>query len=128
MTAINETLKNIVLSIRVPGNHTRTVGDLVNIDLPSSHFPGEKHRYYAGNYLITELSHKIGGDSYYMDMKLVKDNLSEKLQDPPSENLADFVTSEQSRLAQVGNYNDNVGQDLNTTGPNFQRAYRGGGL
>ncbi len=27
-----------------------------------------------------------------------------------------------------GEYNDNVGQDLNTTGPNFQRAYRGGGL
>ena len=77
----NETLKNIVLSIRVPGNHTRTVGDLVNIDLPSSHFPGEKHRYYAGNYLITELSHKITGDSYYMDMKLVKDNLSEKLKE-----------------------------------------------
>ena len=33
-----------------------------------------------------------------------------------------------NKLAQVGNYNDNVGQDLNTTGPNFQRAYRGGGL
>ena len=76
----NRQLKNIVLSIRVPGNHTRTVGDIVNIDLPSSHFAGEKHRYYAGNYLITELSHKITGDSYYMDMKLVKDNLSEKLQ------------------------------------------------
>ena len=41
----NRQMKNIVLSIRVPGNHTRTVGDLVNIDLPSSHFPGEKHRY-----------------------------------------------------------------------------------
>ena len=72
-------MKNIVLSIRVPGNHTRTVGDLVYIDLPSTHFHGEKHRYYAGNYLITELSHKIIGDSYYMDMKLIKDNLSSKL-------------------------------------------------
>ena len=77
--ARNRQLKNIVLSVSVPGNHTRTVGDLVHIDLPSSHFAGEKHRYYAGNYLITELSHKITGDSYYMDMKLVKDNLSEKL-------------------------------------------------
>lgn len=79
--ARNRQLKNIVLSVSVPGNHTRTVGDLVHIDLPSSHFAGEKHRYYAGNYLITELSHKITGDSYYMDMKLVKDNLSEKLQE-----------------------------------------------
>jgi len=72
-------MKNIVLSIRVPGNQTRTIGDLVHIDLPSTHFSGEKHRYYAGNYLITHLSHKIIGDSYFMDMKLVKDNLSEKL-------------------------------------------------
>ena len=72
-------MKNIVLSVRVPGNHTRTIGDLVYIDLPSSHFSGETHRYYAGNYLITQLSHKIVGDSYFMDMKLVKDNLSEKL-------------------------------------------------
>ena len=79
--ARNRQLKNIVLSVSVPGNHTRTVGDLVHIDLPSSHFAGEKHRYYAGNYLITELSHKITGDSYYMDMKLVKDNLSEKLKE-----------------------------------------------
>ena len=79
--ARNRQLKNIVLSVSVPGNHTRTVGDLVHIDLPSSHFAGDKHRYYAGNYLITELSHKITGDSYYMDMKLVKDNLSEKLKE-----------------------------------------------
>ena len=79
--ARNRQLKNIVLSVSVPGNHTRTVGDLVHIDLPSSHFAREKHRYYAGNYLITELSHKITGDSYYMDMKLVKDNLSEKLKE-----------------------------------------------
>ena len=74
--ARNRQLKNIVLSVSVPGNHTRTVGDLVHIDLPSSHFAGEKHRYYAGNYLITELSHKITGDSYYMDMILVKDKAS----------------------------------------------------
>ena len=76
----NRQMKNIVLSIRVPGNQTRTIGDIVDINLPSAHFTGEKHRYYSGNYLITELSHKIIGDSYYMDIKLVKDSLSEKLQ------------------------------------------------
>jgi hypothetical protein len=75
----NRQLKNIVLSIRVPGDHARTVGELVNIDLPSSYFPGEKHKYYSGNYLITELSHKIIGDSYYMDMKLAKESLSSSL-------------------------------------------------
>ena len=75
----NRQMKNIVLSIRVPGNQTRTFGDLVFIDLPSGHFEGEKHRYYAGNYIVTDLSHKFIGDSYYMDMKLVKDNLTEQL-------------------------------------------------
>ena len=93
----NRQLKNIVLSIRVPGNHTRTVGDIVNIDLPSSHFANEKHRYYSGNYLITELSHKIVGDSYYMDMKLIKDNLSEKL-----ENLEDLYGVTNQEMLDAG--------------------------
>jgi hypothetical protein len=96
--------------------------------LPSSYFQGEKHKYYAGNYLITDLSHKIIGDNYYMDMKLCKDTLSAKLIDLKNDNLADTVSSEQSRLAQIGEDNENVGQDLNTLEPNFQRAYRSGGL
>tara|TARA_S200000501_G_scaffold374988_1_gene425851 strand:+ start:1446 stop:3065 length:1620 start_codon:yes stop_codon:yes gene_type:complete len=124
----NRQLKNIVLSIKVAGDHARTVGELVNVNLPSSYFPGELHKYYSGNYLISELSHKIVDGQYFMDMKLVKDSLSSQLINLEEENLADFVTSEQSRLGQVGDYNDNVGQDITTTGPNFQRAYRGGGL
>ena len=72
-------LKNIVLSVRVPGDHARTVGELVNVDLPSSYFRGENHKYYSGNYLITDLSHKIMGDNYYMDMKLAKDALNSSL-------------------------------------------------
>lgn len=75
----NRQLKNINLAIRVPGDHSRTVGELANIDLPSAYFNGEKHKYYSGNYLITELSHKFIGDSYYMDMKLAKDSLSSSL-------------------------------------------------
>ena len=47
--------------------------------MPSAYFNGEKHKYYSGNYLITELSHKFIGDSYYMDMKLATDSLSSSL-------------------------------------------------
>ena len=72
-------MKNIVLSVRVPGDHARTVGELVDINLPSSFFVGEQHKYYSGVYLISELSHKIIDDQYFMDMKLIKDNLSSKL-------------------------------------------------
>ena len=75
----NRQMKNIVLSIKVAGDHARTVGELVNIDLPSSYFPNEKHKYYSGNYLISELSHKIIDGQYFMDMKLIKDNLSSNL-------------------------------------------------
>ena len=75
----NRQLKNIVLSIKVPGDHSRTVGELTNIDLPSSYFPDENHRYYSGNYLITDLSHKFIGDDYYMNMKLAKDSLNSSL-------------------------------------------------
>ena len=75
----NRQMKNIVLSVRVPGDHARTVGELVDINLPSSFFVGEQHKYYSGVYLISELSHKIIDDQYFMDMKLIKDNLSSKL-------------------------------------------------
>ena len=56
------------------GNHNK-----FNIDLPSSYFPDENHRYYSGNYLITDLSHKFIGDDYYMNMKLAKDSLNSSL-------------------------------------------------
>ena len=75
----NRQMKNVVLSIKVAGDHARTVGELVNVNLPSSYFDGEQHKYYSGNYLISELSHKIIDGQYFMDMKLIKDNLSSKL-------------------------------------------------
>ena len=78
----NRQTKNIVLTIRVAGNHNRTVGDLVHIDLPSLYFEGETHTYYTGTYLISELSHKIIGEQYYMDIKLIKDNLTLQLAEP----------------------------------------------
>jgi len=106
----NRQLKNIVLSVRVAGDHSRTVGELVHIDMPSSYFQGEKHKYYAGNYLITDLSHKIIGDNYYMDMKLCKDALSAKLIDLKNDNLADTVSSEQSTPSPI---NEDSERDIN---------------
>ena len=51
----NRQTRNIAMSLTIPGDHNRTIGEIVGIKLPSNYYPKEEHTFYTGNYLITEV-------------------------------------------------------------------------
>lgn len=74
-------LKNIVLDVRVPGDHNRTVGEIVEIKLPSAYFD-EEHTFYRGNYLVSKIKHiLLDSGKYEMEMQLIRDSLFSMLFD-----------------------------------------------
>lgn len=78
--AQNRMLKNVVMSITVPGDHNRTVGEIINLKLPSNYFPTEEHTFYTGNYLITKVQHLVTHDNTFTTtFELIKDSLHHEL-------------------------------------------------
>lgn len=74
-------MKNIVIDIRIPGDHNRKIGEIIEIKMPSLFFSGEQHSYYRGNYLITKIRHHLSSDgSYVSELQLVKDSLFKQLE------------------------------------------------
>lgn len=71
-------LQNNRLSIIVPGDSDRTVGQVVEFNLPSPEPPISNaqvdDKYYKGRYLIQSLRHKIDADHYVTEMELIKDS------------------------------------------------------
>ena len=72
-------IDNIKLNITIPGDTTRKVGDVLNLELPSIEpvlgdgtIPMDK--LYNGRYLVTGLRHKIDSSSHVMVMEVVKDS------------------------------------------------------
>ena len=77
----NRQTRNIAMSLTIPGDHNRTIGEIVGIKLPSNYYPKEEHTFYTGNYLITEVIHNVtGGGLFTTQMKLVKDSLFSELE------------------------------------------------
>ena len=64
------------------GDHNRTIGEIVELKIPSYAYPDEPgHTYYRGNYLITKIKHNVNGDGLFnTEMQLVKDSLFTKLE------------------------------------------------
>jgi len=94
-------LKNIVVQIKVGGDQTRKVGEVVELKIPSSYYTidgvSEPHTFYRGNYLITKIRHKISQNSTFItEMELVKDSLFTKLpvQDDVDESGVDDTTGQ----------------------------------
>ena len=97
---------NIKLNIRAPGLSTRTVGDLIQFNLPTEFLDDRggmvastHHKYLSGFYLITKLRHHLTAEKYEIEFEAIKDSLStsvgeargsEVAQDPS--NIANQVT------------------------------------
>jgi hypothetical protein len=71
-------LNNIRLTLTVPGDSERTVGEVVEFALPSPEPPQKdkqiNDKYYSGRYLVQSLRHKINQDEYVTVLELVKDS------------------------------------------------------
>lgn len=71
-------LENIKVTIQVPGDSERTVGQIIELNLPSPEPPINNiqvdDKYYSGRYLIQSLRHKIDMEKYLTIMELVKDS------------------------------------------------------
>lgn len=102
-------LKNIIVQIKVGGDQTRKVGEVVELKIPSSYYTidgvNEPHTFYRGNYLITKIRHKITQNSNFItEMELVKDSLFYKL--PILEETDE--SDEESTSDQINNSVDGV--------------------
>jgi hypothetical protein len=76
-------LLSVPLTITVPGDSSRRVGDMIEFTFPSPETPkdGEVQtdKYLTGKYLVTEIHHIIKHDDYRMQLTLHKDSLFTKL-------------------------------------------------
>ena len=72
-------LDTVVTSITIPGDHTRTVGDVITLNLPTAsgvtNIEGPD-RFYSGDYLVTQVRHKINIDTYNTVMQVVRESYS----------------------------------------------------
>jgi hypothetical protein len=82
----SQQLNNIKLNIRAPGFSTRTVGDLIEFNLPTQFLddrggavPSTSHRYLSGYYLITKLRHHFTAEKYEIEFEAIKDSLSKSV-------------------------------------------------
>jgi len=78
---------NIKLNIRAPGLSTRTVGDLIQFNMPTQFLDeqgtgpdaSKNHRYLSGYYLITKLRHHLTAEKYEIEFEAIKDSLSKSV-------------------------------------------------
>jgi hypothetical protein len=72
-------LNNIIIEMGIPGHSSRTVGQVVNLLIPSPEPPVNGQQvydpFYRGKYLISGLRHKIDQDHYTTTMTLVQDSV-----------------------------------------------------
>ena len=67
--------QNIKFSITIPGDISRNVGDVIELDLDSVQFGGQiEDNLYKGKYLVTSLRHLIKDDRHSIVMEVIKDS------------------------------------------------------
>ena len=118
-------MKNIVVEIRVQGDHNRTIGEIVELKIPSYAYPDEPgHTYYRGNYLITKIKHNVNGDGLFnTEMQLVKDSLFTKLEnDDNLDSSGNTPSSEDSEIAKQAEADliESVGPEQNFGDSSFR--------
>jgi hypothetical protein len=71
-------LQNIQVTVTIPGDSDRTVGEVVELRIPSPEPPINNEqvndKYYNGDFLVKALRHKIDTDKYVTIMDLIKDS------------------------------------------------------
>jgi hypothetical protein len=71
-------LQNIQVTVTIPGDSDRTVGQVVELRIPSPEPPINNEqvndKYYNGYFLVKALRHKIDTDKYVTIMDLIKDS------------------------------------------------------
>ena len=71
-------LQNLKISITIPGDSERTIGQVVELRIPSPEPPIQNiqvdDKYYNGRFLIQSVRHKIDVEKYMTIMELVKDS------------------------------------------------------
>ena len=71
-------LQNVKVSITIPGDSDRTIGQVVELQIPSPEPPINNiqvdDKYYNGRFLIQSIRHKIDVEKYMTIMELVKDS------------------------------------------------------
>lgn len=74
-------MRNIKSRITIFGDHKLTVGDMIELQIPSysTTDPDETNDYYSGKYLITAIQHRILLGKYEQDLELVKDSFNTEL-------------------------------------------------
>ena len=77
----NRQTRNISMVITIPGDHNRTIGEVIGIKLPSNYY-NDEHALYTGNYLITDIIHNVTeGGVFTSQMTIVKDSLFSQLEE-----------------------------------------------
>ena len=78
-------LQNIKLTLTIPGDSNRTVGQVVTFNLPSPEPPINNEqvndKYYAGRFLVASVRHKLDVDKYMTILELIKDSTLEPYPD-----------------------------------------------
>lgn len=79
-------IQNIQLEVIVPGNTSRSIGEMITFTIPSYQPTGKddkkapnKDEYLSGNYLITSLRHSITPENHSMMMELSGDSFNKEL-------------------------------------------------
>jgi hypothetical protein len=76
-------MDNIVYNLVIHGDHTRQPGDMITLRIPkftSLTKQGDpEDKFYSGNYLVTEVRHKINVDTFTTVLQVVKDSYEQKI-------------------------------------------------
>jgi hypothetical protein len=71
-------LQNIRVAVTIPGDSERTIGQVVELRIPSPEPPINNEqvndKYFNGRFLVRALRHKIDTDKYTTIMELIKDS------------------------------------------------------
>lgn len=70
------TLDNFHLNVSLPGDTSKDVGDVVDVEIPSTNVQDKEENDAAlsGNYIITHVRHFLTTDQYQIQLKLKKDS------------------------------------------------------
>ena len=82
---------NFKITVQIPADSRHKVGDIINLDLKywdyknidneGAGIKNKDHKYYSGNYLITNIKHVLSKTEYKMIIELAKDSLKSKIGD-----------------------------------------------
>jgi hypothetical protein len=75
-------LHNIKMTLTIPGDSERTVGEVVEFNLPSPEPPVDNQqvddKYYRGRYLVQSVRHVITTEKYLTILEIIKDSTFEQ--------------------------------------------------